>query len=108
MYLTVFRSRLRPESQAEYVEVSARMSERVASMPGYLRHKTFTAEDGERVTICEFDSAEALGAWSADPDHEAAKTRGVEALYSEYRIQVCEVTRTRDLDQLGRPQGHSG
>lgn len=97
MYVTVFRSRLRARGAVEYAEVADRMNELVASMPGYIRHKTFTSEDGERVTICEFDSPEALAAWSADASHEDAKRRGVEAFYAEYRIQVCEVKRTREF-----------
>ena len=51
MIVTVFRSRLNPDVGEEYTEMAVRMSELAKTMPGYISHKSFTAEDGERVTI---------------------------------------------------------
>ena len=62
-------------------------------MPGYISHKGFVAEDGERVTIVEFASEEAHRAWAAQRDHVEAKKKGRASFYSEYRIQVCTVLR---------------
>ena len=55
MILTVFRSRLRPEAQAEYGELAPQMSKLARSMPRYKSHKVFVAEDGERLTLVEFE-----------------------------------------------------
>jgi heme-degrading monooxygenase HmoA len=93
MVLTVFRSRLREESRAQYTALAQRMSERARTMPGYLSHKVFVAEDGERVTIVEFEDEAGQRAWAADVEHVAAKKTGRESLYGEYRLQVCAVTR---------------
>jgi heme-degrading monooxygenase HmoA len=93
MIVTVFRSRLRPEAADEYTIVATRMSELAKSMPGYISHKTFTAPDGERCTIAEFETEEATRAWSTHMEHQAAKLRGREAFYSEYDIKVCAVQR---------------
>lgn len=95
--LTVFRSRLKPEAQAEYGEWAARMAALARAMPGYVSHKAFVAEDGERVTIVEFESEETLRAWSMHPDHVAAKQKGREAFYSEYSLQTCEVLHARSF-----------
>ena len=46
MIVTVFRSRLKPEAQQEYMQWAARMSELAKTMPGYISHKGFVAEDG--------------------------------------------------------------
>src|SRR4051794_2370199 len=89
MVVTIFRGRLRPEAQQEYMQWAARMSELAASMPGYLSHKSYAAEDGERVTLVEFESQEALMAWSRHPEHVEAKKKGRESFYLEYRVQVC-------------------
>lgn len=62
--------------------------ELAASMPGYLSHKGFVAEDGERVTLVEFESQEAMRAWSMHPEHIEAKKKGRKNFYSEYRIQI--------------------
>src|SRR5689334_7758346 len=93
MIITVFRSRVRPESLKEYAVLGARMEELVRKMPGYVSHKGFVAEDGEHVTIVEFESEEAQRAWSLHAEHVEAKKKGQVSFYSEYRIQVCEVRR---------------
>ena len=94
MILTVFRSRLRPAHADEYADTAARMSELASAMPGYISHKGFTAADGERVTIVEFESAATHRAWAVDAAHAEAKQAGRERFYSEYSIQVCEVLRS--------------
>ena len=93
MILTVFRSRVKPEALDEYGPVAARMSELARKMPGYISHKGFTAEDGERVTIVEFESEEAHRAWAMHPEHVEAKKKGRSSFYLEYRVQVCAVER---------------
>jgi heme-degrading monooxygenase HmoA len=91
--VTVFRSRLNPEAQEEYSRWAERIGELAKSMPGYVSHKGFTAQDGERVTLVEFDSEENQRAWSSHPMHAEAKRKGRESFYSEYKIQVCTVVR---------------
>lgn len=80
--------------QDEYGQRAARMSELARTMPGYISHKTFTAADGERVTIAEFESEESLRAWSVHAEHIEAKRRGRDAFYAEYDIKVCSVIRS--------------
>ena len=63
MIVTVFRSRLMPGVRDDYVSLVDRMVELAATMPGYISHKGFFADDGERVTIVEFESEEAQRAW---------------------------------------------
>lgn len=93
MIVTVFRSRLDPQSEEEYLRWAARMSELARTMPGYLSHKGFTAADGERVTIVEFATEAGLRAWATHPEHAAAKRLGRERFFTEYRVQVCNVLR---------------
>ena len=93
MVVTIFRSRLRPEAQEEYAPWAERMSALARTMPGHFSHKTFVAEDGERLTLVEFASQEAQRAWGRHPEHVAAQAKGRSAFYSEYCIQVCAVQR---------------
>jgi heme-degrading monooxygenase HmoA len=93
MVITVFRSRVKPEAQEEYARWAARMAELAKGMPGYISHKGFVAEDGERVTIVEFESEEAQRAWAVHPEHVDAKKKGRKDFYSEYRVQVCTLER---------------
>ena len=92
MIVTVFRSRLMPGVQDEYVALVERMRQEVAdNMPGYISHKGFWAEDGERVTIVEFETEEAQRAWRMHPEHVEAQRLGRQNYYSAYDIQVCSV-----------------
>lgn len=93
MIVTVFRSRVKHEAQQEYMQWSARMSALAKEMPGYISHKGFVAEDGEKVTIIEFESEEAQRAWSLHAEHVDAKKKGRRDFYVEYRVQVCSVHR---------------
>jgi heme-degrading monooxygenase HmoA len=99
MILTVFRSRLRPDADPEYSATAARMGALAVTMPGYISHKTFTAEDGERVTIVEFADEESQRGWARQVEHRAAQSRGREAFYQEYRLQVCTVLRDRSFPE---------
>ena len=102
MIVTVFRSRLRSEAIAEYTAWATRMSELAATMPGHVSHKTFTAEDGERVTVIEFESEAAQRNWSVNVEHVRAKAKGREAFYAEYKLQVCELVRESRFQAAGR------
>ncbi|HLG88550.1 MAG TPA: antibiotic biosynthesis monooxygenase [Alphaproteobacteria bacterium] len=93
MIVTVFRSRLRPGNIDEYAKMAEAMSAAAMKMPGYISHKGFTAPDGERVTIVEFESIETHQAWAEHADHRTAQRLGRERFYSEYSIQICEVLR---------------
>jgi heme-degrading monooxygenase HmoA len=93
MLVTVFRSRLRPGVSDEYVALVKRMIELAETMPGYISHKDFSAEDGERVTIVEFEHEEGLRVWRTNSEHLAAQKLAREKYFSEYHIQVCALER---------------
>ena len=93
MILTVFRSRLKDDIRDEYEHFVSTTSRLAEQTPGFLGHKMFVAEDGERVTLVEFDSLEAQRAWSLSTEHKAAAIAGRRGFYSEYRIQICTVNR---------------
>ena len=93
MVVTIFRNRLRPENIAEYYEWAERIAALAKTMPGYISHKGFTAEDGERVTLVEFADEASQRGWSTEVQHVEAKKKGRASFYSEYKIQVCKVER---------------
>jgi heme-degrading monooxygenase HmoA len=93
MIVTVFRSRLMAGLRDEYVALVDRMVEIAITIPGYISHKGFFAEDGERVTVVEFEHEDGMRAWRMHPEHRAAQKKGREIYYSEYSIQVCNVVR---------------
>ena len=72
-------------------------------MPGYISHKGFTAEDGERVTIVEFESEDAHRAWAELPAHRKAQQLGRERFYSEFSIHVCKPMKSNSFKLSGQP-----
>ena len=93
MIVTVFRSRLKPGVRDEYVALVERMNALARTMPGYISHKGFFADDGERVTIVEFEHEQGLRAWRTDKEHVAAQKLARERYYTEYHVQVCTLDR---------------
>lgn len=94
MIYTLFFSRLRadaPEELAEYpAHAAALLAHAQGRHPGFVDIKTFTAEDGERLTVARFRDMESQKAWSTDSMHGAAKRKGRSSYYSQYRIVVCD------------------
>ncbi len=73
--------------------MATKIHDLAVKMPGFIAIKTFAAEDGERVSIVEFESEETLLAWREHPEHKIAQKMGQTTFYSEYQIQTCQVTR---------------
>ena len=90
--VTVFRSRLRPDNLGEYDATAELMSSLAQQMPGYVEHKAFTADDGERVTVVTFADRGSHEAWRTRAEHRVAQRRGREAFYASYSLQVADVT----------------
>lgn len=93
MPITVFRLRLDDSQTDAYLEVAKRMNELAPTMPGYLSHKRFVADDGERVTIVEFADHASQEAWANHPEHLEARALGRTHYFTEYDIAVCDVVR---------------
>src|SRR5262252_8210987 len=94
MMVVVFRARRTPEGDGqEYRQWFLRMSELARKMPGYISHKGYVAEDGERLTLFEWESADTLRAWATHPKHVPTQKLGRDRFYTEYHLQVCELVR---------------
>ena len=93
MIVTVFRSRLKAEAHADYFDLAPQMSALAQTMPGYISHKVFRAEDGERVIIVEFEDEAGQREWSLNVLHVSAKKQGRANFYAEYNVKVCQVLR---------------
>ena len=97
--VTVFRSRLRADANPAYGEHADRMSDLAATMPGYIEHKTFTADDGERVTIATFADQASHDAWRTQVDHREAQRTGIASYYETYSLQVATVDRVSSFSR---------
>jgi heme-degrading monooxygenase HmoA len=76
-----------------------------AGVDRHISHKGYTAEDGERCTIVEFESEETQLAWRVQPEHLAAQRAARDLYYYEtYNLQICEVKRQSKFDRNARSQ----
>ena len=103
MIVTVFRSRLMPGVREDYVARVDRMVEIAATMPGYISHKGFFAEDGERVSIVEFESEEACAPGACIPNTAKNNARRVTFIT---RTIPCRFARScaRPASNAARPR----
>ena len=99
MVVVVFRSRIRPEDPDGFQALADRMLTLAQSMPGFISYKAYRADDGERVSIHEWETAEHLRAWREHPQHVAAQKLGRERHYEEYTSYVCEAPREARFSQ---------
>jgi heme-degrading monooxygenase HmoA len=104
MIVTVFRSKLMPNVRDDYVKLVERMVELAKATPGYIAHKGFFAEDGERCTIVEFESEEGQRAWRMNPEHREAQKKGRDIYYESYSVQICDVKRETKFDRNAKKQ----
>ena len=96
--IIVFRSRLRDGVADEYGRDVDRIAALARAMPGFESATDFTAEDGERLALIEFDSADHLAAWREHLDHRAAQQRGRDRYYTHYSVQICGELRASRFD----------
>jgi heme-degrading monooxygenase HmoA len=109
MMVAVFRARRTEAGDGEeYYFQLQRMSELARKMPGYISHKPYVAEDGERLTLFEWESPETLRAWANHPEHVPVKELGRQRFYTEYRLQVCEVVRESKFTRQAEAARESG
>lgn len=98
--VTIFRSRLGDRAHPGYEPEAQRMEELARAMPGFVEIKTFSADDGERMSVVTFASSEDHAAWREHPEHRVAQQRGRAEFYDEYLIQVCRVLSERHFSRL--------
>jgi heme-degrading monooxygenase HmoA len=66
-------------------------------VPGFLEEKTFTATDGERVTVVLFADHISHQAWRDHPRHQEVQAIGRTKLYAEYCVYSAEVEYSRSF-----------
>ncbi len=93
MIVVLFRSRLTERAGEEYVAMDRTLDEMARRAPGFVDVKSFTAQDGERLTIAWWKDLETLRQWREDPVHRAAQEKGRHLWYRYYDMEVAEVVR---------------
>ena len=92
-YVVVFVS-TRTEADADgYASMASRMEQLARAQDGFLGMQSARSDRGEGITVCYWESAEAISAWRRDVDHAAAQQRGRETWYETYAVTIARVER---------------
>ena len=93
MIVVIFRSKVREGVEEEYYARADEMAAIARTMPGFISFKAYTADDGERISVHEWESREQLEAWRTHPEHLEMQQYGRDKFYDEYTLYVMESPR---------------
>ena len=99
MIVILFRSKLTSAAGADYMRTSDALESYVKTKPGFIAVKSFTSEDGERLTVVWWKDRETLEDWRNDLRHVAAQNTGRERWYEYYKMEVAEVFRESKFER---------
>lgn len=103
MYMNVFRSRKRADMDAEaYAADAARMEELARSQRGFIAYRSYKADDGETLSMSEWETEEDARAWWRNVEHAAVQARGKAEYYESYAVYSCLDPRVRRFER-GQP-----
>ena len=92
-WVVVFVSRRSGADAEGYGAMAERMEQLARAQPGFVGMHSVRGEDGVGITVCYWQSAEAIAAWKRDVGHAAAQQRGRERWYESYAVTVARVER---------------
>jgi heme-degrading monooxygenase HmoA len=92
-WVVVFTSQRTPDDDAGYTAAAVRMVELTRRAPGFLGIESTRGADGLGITVCYWDSEEAIAAWRADLEHAEAREQGNARWYQRYELRVARVER---------------
>jgi heme-degrading monooxygenase HmoA len=94
LVVITFRNRMAPDADPkEYEQRVGKLFAIVAAMPGFRGIRNYEGEDGEKLSLIEFDSHESLTDWRENAEHLVAQELGRQRYYSEYHLQICDLVR---------------
>ena len=91
-YAVIFTSKLRPEA-AGYDKMAEEMDQLTRQQPGFLGIRSVRSASGEGITVCYWESLEAIAAWKANARHQEAQRRGRGEWYESYELKICRIER---------------
>ena len=100
MHLTVFCNRKRAGLDlAAYGADSERMIELAKAQKGFLSYRRYTSDDGESVSIAEWETEADARAWGRHREHAAAQGKGRAEYYESYTVYSCTDPRISSFER---------
>jgi heme-degrading monooxygenase HmoA len=99
-YVVIFTGQ-RTEGDRGYGKMSERMVELAKGQPGFLGLESARGADGFGITVSYWESEEAIAAWKAHLEHQAAQEGGKKSWYAQYQVRVGKVERAYATRPIG-------
>lgn len=91
-YAVIFSSR-RSEGEHGYGAMAERMLQLAAQQPGFLGVESVRDASGFGITVSYWATEEAISAWKANMEHQAAQRGGKQLWYANYELRIARVER---------------
>lgn len=91
-YAVIFCSVRTDGNDDGYDELAARMANLSAAQDGFLGME-HARSDNLGITICYWESLEAIARWRENEEHILAQAKGYETFYQSFATRVCKVER---------------
>ena len=102
MYVTLFRSRKRAGFDAAAYDADAERMETLArTQKGFIAFRTYKADDGETLSMSEWQTEEHARAWQRNAEHVAVQGKGRSDYYETYTIYSCREPQVRSFNRKG-------
>ncbi len=95
--IILFRSKLTDQAREDYQAMNAELEILVRQNPGFVDVKSYTAADGERLTVVWWRDEASLTEWRNLMRHREAQNTGRQKWYEYYNIDVATITRSRSF-----------
>jgi heme-degrading monooxygenase HmoA len=95
--IILFRSKLTDQAGEDYQAMNAEMETLVRQNPGFVDVKSYTAADGERLTVVWWRDEKSLTEWRNLMRHREAQNTGRQKWYEYYDMDVATITRSRSF-----------
>ncbi|MGF7156276.1 antibiotic biosynthesis monooxygenase family protein [Novosphingobium gossypii] len=106
MFLVVFRNRKRPDLDVDgYIHDSFAMEALAEAQPGFLLFRSYTADDGEVLSMSEWESEAHAAAWSRNAEHLIVQRRGRDEYYESYTLYTCDAPNVQRFEMSHAAQG---
>lgn len=95
--IILFRSKLTEQAGEDYRSMDAELEKMVHENPGFIAAKSYTAGDGERLTVVWWRDEASLTEWRNLMRHREAQEIGRQRWYEYYNVEVAQVTRSKSF-----------
>ena len=98
MYAVIFKANIK-QITPEYTSTAARMRELAFTQYNCIDFFT-SCENGQEIAVSYWSSQDDILAWRNNPEHEEAQAIGKALWYESYDVQVVEVLRRYQSEQV--------